>query len=303
MTITWTNERIPLRDLTPWERNPRTIKDENAKLLAQSVEDFGQVETLAIGPSGELYNGHQRLSVLAGQYGMDYEVDVRRASRALTEKERGRLTVYLHRGAAGEFDWTILADWDYTDLAAWGFTGDELDEHFAVGDGSEAGAGGDTEAQVDKAAELLEKWQVKTGDMFSMSAHRLICGDCTDAAVVGRLMGGERAEMVWTDPPYGVAVGDKNKYLNSIARSNRVEENLENDTLDEDGLMAMLRASFDLAIAHCTAGAAWYVAAPPGPLQACPASGAAGSLYQRPPLRRTCAATRARNDQMGIIFI
>ena len=43
--------------------------------------------------------------------------------------------------------------------------------------------------------------------------------------------------------------------------------------------------------------------APPGPLQACPASGAAGSLYQRPPLRRTCAATRARNDQMGIIFI
>ena len=72
--------------------------------------------------------------------------------------------------------------------------------------------------------------------------------------------------MVWTDPPYGVAVGDKNKFLNSIARSNRIEENLQNDTLDEPGLMAMLCASFDNAIAHCCAGAAWYVAAPAGPL-------------------------------------
>jgi site-specific DNA-methyltransferase (adenine-specific) len=79
-------------------------------------------------------------------------------------------------------------------------------------------------------------------------------------------MDGERAEMVSTDPPYGVAVGDKNKFLNSIARSNRVEENLENDTLGEEGILAMLRGAFDNAIEYCTAGAAWYVAAPAGPL-------------------------------------
>jgi site-specific DNA-methyltransferase (adenine-specific) len=79
-------------------------------------------------------------------------------------------------------------------------------------------------------------------------------------------MQGEKAEMVWTDPPYGVSVGDKNKYLNSIARSNRVEENLENDTIDEAGITALLVAAFDNATSHCTAGAAWYVAAPPGPL-------------------------------------
>jgi len=96
--------------------------------------------------------------------------------------------------------------------------------------------------------------------------HRLICGDCTDKAVVVRVMGDDRAEMVWTDPPYGVSVGDKNKYLNSIAPSNRIEENLENDTLDENGLVQMLSASFDNAIEYCLAGAAWYVAAPPGPL-------------------------------------
>lgn len=72
--------------------------------------------------------------------------------------------------------------------------------------------------------------------------------------------------MVWTDPPYGVAIGDKNKFLNSIARSNRVEENLTNDTLDEPALAEMLKASFGLAFEHNLAGGAWYVAAPPGPL-------------------------------------
>ena len=95
----------------------------------------------------------------------------------------------------------------------------------------------------------------------------MLCGDSTSAEDVARLMGDERAEMVWTDPPYGVSVGDKNKFLNSIARSNRVEEeNLMNDTLDDAGIVAMISAAFDNAIAHCTAGAAWYVAAPAGPL-------------------------------------
>jgi DNA modification methylase len=124
----------------------------------------------------------------------------------------------------------------------------------------------DPGAQIDRAEELREKWQVQTGQLWQLGSHRIICGDCTDAAVFERLMGEDNAEMVWTDPPYGVAVEDKNKFLNSIAPSNRVEENLENDTLDEAGLESMLALSFDNTIRHCAAGAGWYVAAPPGPL-------------------------------------
>lgn len=129
----------------------------------------------------------------------------------------------------------------------------------------------DAEPQIDRAEELRQQWGVELGQLWRLPSrtegqeHRLICGDCTEAAVVGRVMGG-LAEMVWTDPPYGVAVGDKNKFLNSIGPANRIEENLENDTLDESGLVAMLEAAFDNAIKHCRAGAAWYVAAPPGPL-------------------------------------
>lgn len=63
---------------------------------------------------------------------------------------------------------------------------------------------GDAPAQIDRADELRQKWQVEPGQMWTLAEHRLICGDCTDAAVVARLMGGERAQLMVTDPPYGV---------------------------------------------------------------------------------------------------
>lgn len=135
--ITWTNEKRKLSDLTPWSRNPRTIKDKQAERLVDSVQTFGQVETLAIGPGNEIYNGHQRASVLADRHGMDYEVDVRVASRPLTEKEREKLTVYLHKGASGEFDVESLFDWELDDLVEWGF--DDIGELAEVAELTEIG--------------------------------------------------------------------------------------------------------------------------------------------------------------------
>jgi DNA modification methylase len=223
-SITWTNERRKLADLIPWEHNPRTIKQKQAERLVDSVETFGQVETLAIGPQNELYNGHQRLSVLAGQYGMDYEVDVRVASRELTERERQQLTVYLHRGAAGDWEpTTLFENFDINDLTAWGFNTDELDEMFADFKlEPEAGAGTDTEAQVNKADELRQKWGVELGQLWQLGDHHIICGDCTDPATVARLMGGEKAVLCHADPPYGMG-----KEKDGIANDNLYREKLD----------------------------------------------------------------------------
>ena len=60
----------------------------------------------------------------------------------------------------------------------------------------------DAEPQIDRAEELREKWGVESGQLWQLGEHRLICGDCTDRAVVEKVMQGERAELLFTSPPY-----------------------------------------------------------------------------------------------------
>jgi len=192
--ITWSNERRKLSDLIPWDINPAQINKKQAERLEESLELFGQIQTLAISPTNEIYDGHQRQLVWGAsqKYGGDYEVDVRVASRELTEQERKKLIIYLRKGAVGEFDFDILAK----DLTLWD-NDDPLD---------------DPGAQIDKAEELREKWGVELGQLWQLGEHRLICGDCTDASVVERVMGGERAQAVISDPPFAVRDDEWDKF-------------------------------------------------------------------------------------------
>jgi len=96
----------------------------------------------------------------------------------------------------------------------------------------------------------------KPGDLWVLGDHRLLCGDSTDAAQVGKLMGGGQADMVLSDPPYGVSYVGKTKDALKV----------ENDELDEEDLTALVVAAFNNAEASCRAGAYWYATVPAGPL-------------------------------------
>lgn len=117
---------------------------------------------------------------------------------------------------------------------------------------------GDAGAQIDKAAELQAKWQTATGQLWQLGDHRLICGDCTDKDVVARVMDGEKASLLFTDPPYGVDVagGTHDPRDEKNYRSGGI---VENDALSDDELEALLRASFSLAKVNMVAGAAYYI--------------------------------------------
>lgn len=269
-TLTWANDTRKLSRLVPWEINPRQLTEKQAEHLRTSLTKFHFAQPFLISPDNAVYDGHQRLALMLtmSEYGPAYVADVRVSSRPLTHDERRELVVRLHENT-GEWDFEGLANlYDVEELGEWGFPEWKIDEFMP----EEEPEPEDAEPQISRADELREQWGVEPGQLWRLPSrvegqeHRLICGDCTDGAAVERVMVGERAEMVWTDPPYGVAVGDKNKFLNSIARSNRVEENLENDTLDEPALAQMLCVAFDGAISKCLSGGAWYVAAPAGPL-------------------------------------
>lgn len=241
--ITWTNEIRKLRDLKPWSRNPRQINKDQAKRLAESFDEFGQVETIAIGPENEVYNGHQRLSVLLDKHGKDYEVEVRVSSRALTEKEREKLTVFLHKGAAGEWNFDMLAnEFEVDELVEWGFSPEELGIEVEK-------ETKDAEPQIDRAAELNEKWQVKTGDLWQIGEHRLLCGDSTKREDVEKIIDEMKSEMCFTSPPYNAGVSAKLRGNTSIDDNLYGEEYNDNQT--EFDYLDLLNKFTDNAIENC----------------------------------------------------
>lgn len=222
--IEWQPVRVKLGDLKPWGHNPRQSTKTQAQRILASFGEFGQVQAVAIGPECEVYDGHQRLSALLTLHGKSYEIDARRASRALTDDERKRLVLMLHAGATGEWDWDILSSFDPVLLQDGGLDKDLLAQMnrdsaalMALLEEGESGeAASDVEPQVDRAEELREKWGVRSGQLWQLDSHRLLCGDSTKAEDVARVMGGEKADCVFTSPPYAVGVDYGETYQDTI---------------------------------------------------------------------------------------
>lgn len=196
--ITWTNDTRKLSDLVPWEHNPKRMTKKQAEGLRLSIERFGFAVPFLIGPDNAIYDGHQRQTLMNAikEYGPNAIVDVRVSSRPLTDDERRELVVRLKQAQAG-WDFDILPNlYEREELIEWGFEPKEL------GMFANKSQGNDPSPQIDKAEELRVKWGVEPGQLWQLGKHRLICGDCTDKAVVKRLIGEEKIDGICTDPPY-----------------------------------------------------------------------------------------------------
>ena len=250
--ITWHNEIRRIKDLIPYVANPRQITEKQAKDLKKSLDKFGLADPLVINTDNTIIGGHQRKKILETLMGVapDFEVDVRVPDRELSIDESRELNVRLNKNVAG-WDFDILANnFELEDLKEWGFEDSDLDLDLWLPEAPD-----DVEPQIDKAEELRVKWGVESGQLWKLGEHRLICGDCTDKAVVERVMQGERAVCMWTDPPYGVDYVGKTKDALTI----------END--GADGLEGLLLESFLVADDVLETGVPYYVAHPPGALQ------------------------------------
>jgi len=249
--INWTNTTVKLSSLKPWAHNPRTMSKRQAQRLLKSWRDLGQFQTIAIGPDCEVYDGHQRLNALLTVYGAGYEVAARQSDRPLDDDERGHLMAAANI-AAGAWDWDKLAALDVEALKSWGFDDEALKQWNADAanlatmlQAEQPQGDADAEPQIDRAAELNEKWQVERGDLWRIGGHRLLCGDSTVKADVERVMGVEKADMVFTDPPYNVASESRNY----AADKSRAMDDLKNAEWDKDFDIASVFPSLEFAMA------------------------------------------------------
>ncbi len=188
-------EYLPTDSLVPYINNPR-VNDRAIDAVAGSIAEFGFKNPIIVDRNNVIIAGHTRL-LAARKLGLD-QVPVIRAED-LTEKQVKAFRIADNRTAElSEWDDELLAmELEGLEDMFTGFNEDEIDA--LLNQDGPAGV-------VEDDYEIVppEEPITKPGDLWLLGRHRLLCGDATVAADVERLMDGKKADMVFTDPPYGV---------------------------------------------------------------------------------------------------
>jgi DNA modification methylase len=244
-------EQRPPSELIPYERNPR-LNDAGVEAVMASIREFGFRQPIVVDPQGVIIVGHTRHKA-AVKLGLE-SVPVH-VAEGLTEAQ-----VKAYRIADNKV--ATFSSWDDdkltaelmelseagVDLDITGFSADELASYL---DSPPAEGLTDPDAVPEAPPAITQP-----GDLWLLGEHRLFCGDSTKAEDVARLMNGTMADMLLSDPPYGVS------YVGKTADALTVE----NDSLGEPELANLVCVAFDHAQVHCRPGAYWYAAVPAGPL-------------------------------------
>ena len=198
--------------------NPRILKDDKFKKLVKSIKEFPQmlaIRPIVVNKDMIVLGGNMRLKACK-EAGLK-EVHIIKADD-LTEEQQREFVIKDNVGF-GEWDWDVLGnEWDAKELEDWGLDGFPFEDVVL-------------EAEEDDYTEPDNmKVDVILGDLIEIGEHRLLCGDSTDSDQVAKLMDGEKADMVFTDPPYGIAiVGNNGKVGGDNAAKNGVYSDVIGD--------------------------------------------------------------------------
>jgi DNA modification methylase len=208
-------------------KNPRVIKDDKFAKLVKSIKDFP--EMLQKRPLVCFTDTDGKLVVLGGNMRLKAakECGLKELPVIIaddwTEEQRAQFLIKDNVGF-GEWNWDELqADWDVQMLEEWGL---DIPAAFKV----------EPEAEEDEFDVPVggSETDIVLGDLFEIGPHRLLCGDSTDSDSVAKLMNGQKADMVFTDPPYGIKVV-KSEMVGAnfgIAKKGKYSEVIADDTTE-----------------------------------------------------------------------
>lgn len=213
--------RLPVEDLIPYARNARTHTEEQIQKVADSIEEFGFLNPVIISEDNGILAGHCRV-MAAQKLGMkdvpcikeDFLTEAQKRAYIIADNK-----LALDAGWDEEllaFELSELKDLG-VDLELTGFDLEEISHFLDATDEQEECSDGEM-------TEPPEEPKTKTGDVWILGQHRLMCGDSTDIASIALLMAGQKPDMLFTDPPYNVAFNGRSGKFDVI----------KNDDLPED---------------------------------------------------------------------
>lgn len=237
-------QKVKLSEIKNNPNNPRILKDDKFAKLVKSIKEFPkmlEIRPIVVNSDMIVLGGNMRLKACK-EAGLK-EVPIVLADD-LTEDEQKQFIIKDNVGF-GEWDWEMLAnEWEADLLEEWGLDVPDFsitEEPTAEEDDYEM----PDEVQTD----------IVLGDLFEIGDHRLLCGDSTDSDAVAKLMNGEKADMVFTDPPWNVNYGAV-KAGNPMGYKPRT---IMNDSMSTSDFKDFMGSSFAMMAMHSKKGCPTYV--------------------------------------------
>lgn len=236
-------EYRPIDSLKPDPRNARTHTDKQIELIAKSIDEFGFINPIITDDAGNILVGHARHAA-AKCRGMR-EVPTIQVSHMSPAQKRAYIIADNKLAELAGWDFDILGeelglllDEDINlDIEATGFDACEIDQIiFGTADKS------DDEKSQEEPVELPGEEPVvsKVGDLWEIGKHRLLCGDALDPSSYEVLLAGQKAQMVFTDPPYNVPIGG---HVSGLGKAKHREFAMASGEMSKPEFTAFLRTS------------------------------------------------------------
>ena len=233
------NEYREVESLKFWDKNPRKIKKEDFERLKNQILSLGQYKPLLITEDGVVIGGNMRLRAYR-------ELGIKTAWVSVVDaKDEETILKYAFsdNDRAGYYDDDLLAnlssafpDFEWSDYAVDLTPPETLDKVLFK-----------EEVQEDEVPEVSDKEPIsKLGEVYQLGRHKLMCGDSTKIEDVEKLMNGQKADMVFTDPPYNV------DYQGSMNTHSKNEKSpILNDSMSSENFYAFLYDAIKNMMAYC----------------------------------------------------
>jgi len=235
-------------EIKPYHKNAKKHPDKQLKAVAKSIKEFGWQQPIVVDDKGVIIVGHGRWLAYS-KYKDELklpEPDIKTAD--LTEEQAKAYRLADNKLNESDWDMDLVIE-DLKELSDEMFDLTGFDKDLLI----------EPDDKDDEVPEVPEEAKSKLGEIYQLGNHRVMCGDSTRIEDVEKLMDGKKADMVFTDPPYGVSyeagLEDKASRAKAHRPTTRVNTQIANDTIaDDEGLYIFLFEAFSRLVENCKHG-------------------------------------------------